>query len=147
MSRAVQSGSSFSRSQRWCMQVFRLTLGTLALCCVGVATARAQDPVQVAPNNFKVLLENDQVRVIDFHSKGGEKIPMHSHPAYLTYDISGGGATKFTAPDGKTTEAPNEPGRTTWHQALTHASEATAQVHALLVELKTQPAKKTSGKE
>ncbi len=123
------------------------TLGALALCCMGVATARAQDPVQVAPNNFKVLLENDQVRVLDFHSKGGEKIPMHSHPAYLTYDISGGGATKFTAPDGKTTEAPNEAGRTTWHQALTHASEATAEVHALLVELKTQPAKKTSGKE
>jgi len=66
-----------------------LTLGALALCCVGVGTVRAQDPVQVAPSNFKVLLENDQVRVLDFHSKGGEKIPMHSHPAYLTYDISG----------------------------------------------------------
>src|SRR5213080_5569506 len=91
MSRAVPSGSSFSRSQRWCMQVFRLTLGTLALCCVGVPTARAQDPVQVAPNHFKVLLENDQVRVLDFQAKGGEKIPMHSHPAYLTYDISGSG--------------------------------------------------------
>src|SRR2546429_9655511 len=69
MSRAVQSGSSFSRSQRWCMQVFRLTLGTLALCCVGVPTARAQDPVQVAPNHFKVLLENDQVRVLAFGLK------------------------------------------------------------------------------
>ena len=65
------------------------TLGALALCCAGVATARAQDPVQVAPNDFKVLLENDQVQVLDFHSKGGEKIPVHSHRAYLTYDISG----------------------------------------------------------
>ena len=53
-----------------------LTLSALALCCVGFATARAQDPVKVAPNNFKVLLENDQVRVLDFHNKGGEKIPM-----------------------------------------------------------------------
>jgi len=109
------------------MQVFRLTLGTLALCCVGVATARAQDPVQLAPNHFKVLLENDQVRVLDFHSKGGEKIPMHSHPAYLAYDIS---------------ESDNKAGRTTWHQPATHASEATAEIHALLVELKTKPAKK-----
>src|SRR5438034_3755061 len=99
----LQSGSSFSRSQRWCMQVFRLTLGTLALCCVGVATVRAQDPVKVAPNNFTVLLENDQVRVLDFHSKG-EKIPMHSHPKYLTYDIAGSGKTIFTWPDGQTTE-------------------------------------------
>jgi len=124
------------------MQVFRLTLGTLALCCVGVATARAQDPVQVAPNHFKVLLENDQVRVLDFQAKGGEKIPMHSHPAYLTYDISGSGTTKFTSPDGKTTESENKAGRTTWHQPATHASEATAEVHALLVELKTKPATK-----
>jgi len=124
------------------MQVFRLTLGTLALCCVGVATARAQDPVQVAPNHFKVLLENDQVRVLDFQAQGGEKIPMHSHPAYLTYDISGSGTTKFTSPDGKTTESENKAGRTTWHQPATHASEATAEVHALLVELKTKPAKK-----
>ena len=124
------------------MQVFRLTLGTLALCCVGVPTARAQDPVQVAPNHFKVLLENDQVRVLDFQAQGGEKIPMHSHPAYLTYDISGSGTTKFTSPDGKTTESENKAGRTTWHQPATHASEATAEVHALLVELKTKPAKK-----
>ena len=124
------------------MQVFRLTLGTLALCCVGVPTARAQDPVQVAPNHFKVLLENDQVRVLDFQAKGGEKIPMHSHPAYLTYDISGSGTMKFTSPDGKTTESENKAGRTTWHQPATHASEATAEVHALLVELKTKPATK-----
>ena len=124
------------------MQTLPLTLGTLALCCVGVAMARAQDPVQVAPSNFKVLLENDQVRVLDFHSKGGEKIPMHSHPAYLTYDIAGSGTTKFTSPDGKTTESENTAGRTTWHQPATHASEATAEVHVLLVELKTKPAKK-----
>src|SRR5207253_3892708 len=93
-------------------------------------------------NHFKVLLENDQVRVLDFQAKGGEKIPMHSHPAYLTYDISGSGTTKFTSPDGKTTESENKAGRTTWHQPATHASEATAEVHALLVELKTKPATK-----
>lgn len=119
------------------MQKLGLTLGALALCCVGVATARAQDPVQVAPKNFKVLLENDQVRVLDFHSKRGEKIPMHSHPAHLTYDISGGGTTTFTAPDGKATKVPNQAGRATWHEAATHASETTTAVHVLLVEVKT----------
>jgi len=125
------------------MQTFHLTLSALALCCVGVRTARAQDPVQVAPNNFTVLLENDQVRVLDFHSKGGEKIPMHSHPAYLTYDNAGSGITRFISPDGKTAQSDNKAGRTTWHQPATHASEATAEIHALLVELKTKPAKKT----
>src|SRR2546426_6758990 len=86
-------------------------------------TVRAQDPVQVAPNNFKVLLENDRVRVLDFHAKAGDKIPMHSHPAYISYSISGAGATKFTAPDGKVTEKPAKTGQATWHDAETHASE------------------------
>src|SRR5947208_14181865 len=108
------------------------TLGALALCCLGVTTARAQDPVQVAPNNFKVLLENDDVRVLDFHSKGGEKIPMHSHPAYLAYDISGTGTTRFTSPDGQTTESENKAGRTTWHQPAARGSEATAALPALV---------------
>ena len=142
MSSTVQSGSRSSPSQRWCMQRLGITLGTLALCCVGVATARAQDPVKVAPNNFTVLLENDQVRVLDFHSKG-EKIPMHSHPTYLTYDIAGSGKTKFTSPDGKPTEADYKPGGTTWSEAVTHASQSSGEIHALLVELKTKPAKKT----
>ena len=118
-----------------------LTLGALALCFVGVAPARAQDPVQVAPNNFKVLLENDQVRVLDFHSKG-EKVPMHSHPTYLTYDISGSGKTIYTSPDGKTTEREYKPGQTTWNGATTHATQSNGEIHVLLVELKTQPATK-----
>ena len=117
------------------------TLGALALCFVGVAPARAQDPVQVAPNNFKVLLENDQVRVLDFHSKG-EKVPMHSHPTYFTYDISGSGKTIYTSPDGKTTEREYKPGQITWNGATTHATQSNGEIHVLLVELKTQPATK-----
>jgi len=57
------------------------------------------------------------VRVLDFHNKGGEKIPMHSHPIYLTYGISGSGKTIFTSPDRKTREAENKPGTATWNEA------------------------------
>jgi quercetin dioxygenase-like cupin family protein len=117
----------------------RMILGVLFLAsglCFAAATARAQDPVKVAPNNFKVLLENDQVRVLDFRSKGGEKIPMHSHPAYFIYSISGGGKTTSTSPDGKTREQENKVGQATWHEAETHSSQTTGAVHLLLIELK-----------
>jgi len=112
--------------------------GVILFCAVG--TLRAQDPVQVAPNHFKVLLENESVRVLDFHSKAGEKIPMHSHPAYLTYSISGAGMTRFTSPDGKTTEQPANTGQVKWHDPETHATEyvGTGGAHVLLVELKAQ---------
>lgn len=109
-----------------------------ALVMLAPATARAQDPVKAAPKNFKVLLENDRVRVLDFHSTAGEKIPMHSHPAYVTYSIAGSGKTKFTTQDGKTREQPNNRAGATWHEAETHASEyiGPGTTHVLLVELK-----------
>jgi quercetin dioxygenase-like cupin family protein len=117
------------------------------LLATGVATvllltaasqAHAQDAVKVAPENFKVLLENDRVRVLDFHSKAGTKIPMHSHPAYISYSISGAGKTKFTSQDGKTTEQPARTGQATWHDPETHASEyeGSGSAHVLLIELK-----------
>lgn len=111
---------------------------TLALVTLATGTARAQDPVKVAPKNFKVLLENEQVRVLDFRSAAGQKIPLHSHPAYISYSISGSGKTKFTSADGKTTEQPNNPAGATWHEAETHASEylGPGATHVLLVELK-----------
>jgi quercetin dioxygenase-like cupin family protein len=92
--------------------------------------------VTAAPGNVKVLLENDRVRVLDFHAKAGEKIPMHSHPAYVSYLISGSGKTKFTSSDGKTREQEARAGVALWHDAETHSSESTSAVHALLIELK-----------
>ena len=107
-------------------------------------TAKAQDAVKVAPDHFKVLLDNDQVRVLEFHSKPGEKIGIHSHPNYFIYSFSAG-KTKFTSPDGKTEERDSQVGQTTWREAETHASEfvGPGEAHSLLVELKGRAKKAT----
>jgi hypothetical protein len=47
---------------------------------VSTKKASAQDPTKLAPENYKVLLENSQLRAIDYRLKPGEKEPMHSHP-------------------------------------------------------------------
>lgn len=117
----------------------RLMASGLALVLLCSArTAEAQDPVKVSPDHFTVLLENERVRVLDFHSTSGVKIPQHSHPAYISYSISGAGKTKFTSAEGKVTEAPAKTGQATWHEPETHASEYTGsgRAHVLLVELK-----------
>jgi quercetin dioxygenase-like cupin family protein len=117
----------------------RLLMASLLLGLLSVArTAHAQDPVKVSADHFTVLLENEKVRVLDFHSKAGVKIPQHSHPAYISYSISGAGKTKFTSKDGKVTEQPAKTGQATWHGPETHASEyeGTGTAHVLLVELK-----------
>jgi quercetin dioxygenase-like cupin family protein len=113
----------------------------LAICAVG--TVQAQDAVKVSPDHFTVLLENERVRVLDFHSKMGDKIPMHSHPAYISYSIAGSGKTKFTAPDGKVTEQAAKTGQAAWHDAETHASEymGAGTTHVLLIELKAPAGK------
>ena len=103
---------------------------------LSAAKPSPQDAIKAAPNHFKVLLENDRVRVLDFHGNAGEKVAMHSHPAYVSYTVSGSGKSKFTSPDGKTTETEVEVGKALWHDAETHASESTGTVHALLIELK-----------
>ncbi len=43
-------------------------------------TAAAQDGVKVAPENYKVLLDNTHVRVVDFTLKPGQKSPMVARP-------------------------------------------------------------------
>lgn len=98
-----------------------------------------QDATRAAPQNYEVLLENDHVRVLDFHARPGEKTPAHAHPTgYLVYDLSGG-AMKFTSPDGRTTTDENrKPGDVSWEEPKTHASENVggSDAHALIVEVK-----------
>jgi quercetin dioxygenase-like cupin family protein len=100
------------------------------------------DAVKVAPDNFKVLLDNDRVRVLDVHTKPGDKIGMHSHPDYIVYFFTAD-KEKFTYPDGKSVEREGQAGQAGWHKAETHVSEnvGTGEAHALLIELKG-PAKK-----
>lgn len=100
-------------------------------------TAVAQDIVKVAPQNCKVLLENDRVRVIEVVAKPGEKIGMHSHPAHLLYALSAG-KMAATFLDGKSVAGEAKPGDARWSEPVTHANEnvGTTEIRTVLVELK-----------
>ncbi len=62
---------------------------------------------------------------------------MHSHPAYVTYVVSGGKIRNHLA-DGKVVEAELKTGDVLYRDALTHWAEniGTTPVHVVLVELK-----------
>ena len=106
-------------------------------------SARAQDPAKVAPDKFKVILENDKVRVFDVVLKAGEKTGMHSHPASVLYAMSDV-KMKTTTSDGKVTETTFKTGEARWSEAITHDNEnvGTTDVHALVIELKGARKKK-----
>jgi len=117
---------------------WRALAAGLALAFSGRGTL-AQDPVKVAPNNYKVALENDSVRVCNVQVKPGEKIATHSHPDHLVYTINGG-KVKFTFPDGKTKDVELKAGDATWIKAETHAGEnvGTTELKLVVFELKKQ---------
>jgi quinol monooxygenase YgiN/quercetin dioxygenase-like cupin family protein len=105
------------------------------------APALSQDPVPLYPDNYKVLLENDRVRVLDFKLKKGAKESFHSHPAAVTYVLAPF-KIRFSFPDGTTFIREAKAGDVLFGEAVVHSPEniGDTDAHGLLIEMKT-PAK------
>ena len=116
------------------MKTLILILGISVLVTV---VARAQDPTKVDPQHYKVLLDNEYVRIIDVRQQPGDKSPMHSHPHHAVYWLTSS-TLKFTSPDGKTKTVTTKAGQVVWRNAETHTVEITGKTdsHALDIELK-----------
>jgi len=101
------------------------------------AAAFAQDVVQLAPDQVKVVFENDRVRVLHFNEPGHSKLPMHSHPAYVAVGFTTDDS-KYTFPDGKTSNERTKADNVTYSKAMTHAYEnlSDAAAESVMVELK-----------
>lgn len=116
----------------------------LALACLALVLAAsralAQDPVPLYPENYKVLLENDRVRVLDFQLRKGAMEKTHSHPAAVTYVLTPF-KIRFTFPDGKTFVREAKAGEVLFGEAVTHSPEniGDTDAHGILVELKGPP--------
>ncbi len=112
--------------------------GCTALLCGSVAqVAMAQDPVAVAPGQYKVEFEDDAVRVLRVVYAPGEKSAMHEHPDSVAVYVTGG-RIRITLPDGRVGEPRVPPGATMRHAAGGHAIEniGDAPFELVLVELK-----------
>jgi len=109
----------------------------VAISILVVVVAKAQDPVKVDRKHFKVLFNNQDVRVLDVRLKPGEKSPMHSHSKHVVYWLAGS-TIKFTFSDGKTNTVTTKAGQVVWRNAETHMAENTGRTesHALDIELK-----------
>lgn len=119
-----------------------MLIGILTTTLTFVAWSRtvpAQDPVKTEPDLYKVLLDNDQVRVIDYHLGKGQKEPMHVHatPAVVYWFTDA--KLLNVLPDGKTKELSGKAGDAIWRGPATHTTEnvGDAEVRALVVECKT----------
>jgi quercetin dioxygenase-like cupin family protein len=99
----------------------------------------AQDLVKVAPKGFtKVLLENDQVRVLQIESAPGETTPLHSHPNYILYAVTDG-KLEVTDKDKPATVLQFKAGDVMYFPATTHVAKnvGSAPAKMILTELKS----------
>jgi beta-alanine degradation protein BauB len=107
--------------------------------CLLALPALGQDAAMVQPSSYRVVLENDNVRVLEFTGRPGMGVcgsGLHSHPAHLTVLLSAA-KVKITE-GGKTFIAENKPGDVFWSDAVTHETENVggSAVRSLIIELK-----------
>ena len=67
------------------MKALRMLLSGGVLLTVGAMGVGAQDVMVAAANHYKVLVDNDNVRVVENTLAPGEKDPVHTHPAGWYY--------------------------------------------------------------
>jgi len=96
-----------------------------------------EDAVTVAPEHYRVVLENDRVRVLEFRCAPGDKTQMHTHPDQVAVGIDGGDY-RFSTPDGQVGEMTLETGQVIFADAVEHATEITGtrEARAIVIELK-----------
>lgn len=96
------------------------------------------DVLVAAAKAYRLLMENERVRVMDIRLKPGEKAPMHNHPSDHVIYVLNDAKFRLTSPDGKIGEFDMKAGQTMWMEAGSHAAEnfGPSEGHILVVELK-----------
>jgi hypothetical protein len=96
-----------------------------------------QDAVKLSPQYYKVLIDNDEMRVLEWHLKPGEKEPMHSHPRGFVYYLANA-KLRVGFPDGRSEESVVKTGEAHWRDAVTHEAEniGNTEARAIAVELR-----------
>jgi hypothetical protein len=99
--------------------------------------AMGQDPVKTDGDKYKVLFENDCVRVLDYKDRPGDRTTQHKHPAFVLYSLSSF-KRSITLPDGKVLNRQFKEGDVMWSGSQTHIGENTGDTptHVILVETK-----------
>jgi hypothetical protein len=126
----------------------RDVLALLASFGVPVA-AFAQDPTVVAPKSYRVVFENDHVRVLEYNNRPGVGPcgrGRHYHPAHLDIFLSEFSG-QMTHEDGKVSKGKATVGQVAWFAAEWHEVENVdkSATRVLMVELKDANWKPSTG--
>ena len=99
----------------------------------------AADPTETDPDKYKVVFENDRVRVLEYRDRPGDRTSPHRHPDSVMYTLSA--FERRLIHDGEHRDVKLDSGRVSWLAAQEHSGENTGstETHVLFVELKEPP--------
>lgn len=105
-----------------------------------LATAAADPPrdaLLVAPNVYRVVFENERVRVLGFVTEPGQKWPLDAHPDSVAVSLSEYDVRNII-PGNAATERHSKLGDVRWIPATSHIGEnsGSTEMRGLIIELK-----------
>jgi quercetin dioxygenase-like cupin family protein len=95
------------------------------------------DPTSTDPDKYKVIFENDRVRVLEYRDEPGQMTRPHQHPDSVMYTLSSF-ERRLVAEGGDTRDVALTAGEVRWLDAQVHSGENIGQTptHVVFVELK-----------
>jgi quercetin dioxygenase-like cupin family protein len=98
----------------------------------------SQDPVETNPDQYRVIFENDRVRVLEYRDTPGTRTQPHRHPDSVMYTLAT--FRRRLHAGGQQRDVELAAGEVRWVGAQEHAGEniGDTESHAIFVELKEQ---------
>jgi beta-alanine degradation protein BauB len=96
----------------------------------------SSDPAIVSPDLYRVIFDNDRVRVLEYRDAPGDRTGAHGHPDSVMYTLSS--FRRRISSGGRQVEVELSEGQVRWLDAQEHAGEnvGDSPTHAIFIELK-----------
>lgn len=110
-----------------------------------VSTMSVQDPTTTDPQLYRVVFENERVRVLEYRDKPGDSTHPHRHPDSVMVTLSS--FRRRISAGGRQVDVDLSEGQVRWLGAQEHSGEntGTTDTHTIFVELKEAGASTSGG--
>jgi len=107
---------------------------------------RVVDPTSSDPDKYKVIFENERVRVLEYRDEPGQATNPHGHPDSVMYTLSAFDR-RLVGETGESRDVSLGANEVRWLDAQTHSGENIGQTatHVLFVELKEERSETDTG--
>ena len=104
------------------------------------------DPTITDPGLYRVIFENDRVRVLEYRDRPGDRTSRHGHPDSVMVTLSAF-SRRLHGGDGRQADVDLPAGQVRWIGAQEHAGEniGTTESHSVFVEKEPSPAGPPAG--